>query len=480
MIRRVRRWSAWVTVLLPVLVLAPTAAAGTAGAGTSRGWFTFNGYEVRSDDLWTIATGVTCSVACGLVGCFLVLRRLSLLGDAISHAVLPGLAAAFMLSGSRDPAIMLTGALAAGLLTVVLTSGLARGGRIDEGAAMGVVFTTLFAVGVVMITWVAGNVDLDPGCVLYGLIELTPFDTVRIAGVEVPRALAGLLVILILNVSLIGLLFKELKVACFDPALATAMGISAAAVHYGLMLAVAATAVASFEAVGSILVVAMLVAPGATAHLLTDRLARMLWIAAGTAAASAVVGYAAAVWLNTSIAGMIATTALGMFLLAAVAAPRHGIAAGHLRRIGLALRIDREDVLGLLFRLHEQEQAAETGGRVRSPPLSPDALRRAMGSGLRSRLAVAWLRAQGMIEITPAPAGAVRLTESGLRSARRVVRGHRLWESYLVKHAGRGAESVHEAAHAAEHFLSERMHSALDSEVGGPADPHGRSIPPHS
>lgn len=306
--------------------------AARAGARSPRVWFMVGTYQVRDDDLWTVATAVVCSVACGVVGCFLVLRRLSLLGDAISHAILPGLALAFIITQSRAPLPMLAGALVVGVLTAVLSAGLHRWGKVPEDAAMGVVFTTLFALGVIMITFVARDVDLDPGCVLYGLIEFVPFDTIRLMGIDLPRSLAWLLVVLVVNLALIVIFYKEVKIVCFDPHLATSMGISAGVVHYGLMTSVAATSVASFEAVGSILVIAMLVAPGAAAHLLTDRLSRMLWIAGVVAAGCAVCGYALAVWLNTSVAGMIASCALGAFVLAAIVAPRHGIIRKVMRR----------------------------------------------------------------------------------------------------------------------------------------------------
>ncbi|MBL8874255.1 MAG: metal ABC transporter permease [Phycisphaerae bacterium] len=295
-------------------------------------WFSLGSYPIRSDDLWTVAIAICCCIACGLVGCFLLLRRMSLLGDAISHAILPGLAAAFFLTGTREPIAMLAGAMVVGVLTALISTGLNRWGRVPEDASMGVVFTTLFALGVILITLVARDVDLDPGCVLYGLIEFAPFDTVRLLGLELPRSFVWLFIVLAINVTLIAVFFKELKIVCFDPYLATTMGISATAVHYGLMTAVAATSVASFEAVGSILVVAMLVAPGATAHLLTDKLGRMLWWSAAIAGLSAVLGYALAVRLNTSVAGMIATTALGLFVLAAIASPRHGVIARWVHR----------------------------------------------------------------------------------------------------------------------------------------------------
>ena len=302
---------------------------------TSGPWFSIGSYPVRSDDLWTVAIAACCCLACGLLGCFLMLRRMSLLGDAISHAILPGLAAAFFLTGSREPIAMLAGAMVVGVLTAVISTGLNRWGRVPEDASMGVVFTTLFACGVILITLVARDVDLDPGCVLYGLIEFAPFDTVRVFDLELPRSFVWLFSVLVVNVTLISVFFKELKIVCFDPYLATTMGISATAVHYGLMTAVAATSVASFEAVGSILVVAMLVAPGATAHLLTDKLGRLLWWSAAIAILSAVLGYILAVRFNTSVAGMIATVGLGLFMLAAIASPRHGFIAKQFhKRVG--------------------------------------------------------------------------------------------------------------------------------------------------
>jgi manganese/zinc/iron transport system permease protein len=325
----------------PPDILASAAIEPASQAFPSNeSWFSIGSYPVRSDDLWTVAIAACCCLACGLLGCFLMLRRMSLLGDAISHAILPGLAAAFFLTGSREPIAMLAGAMVVGVLTAVISTGLNRWGRVPEDASMGVVFTTLFAFGVILITLVARDVDLDPGCVLYGLIEFAPFDTVRVFGLELPRSFVWLFSVLVINVTLITIFFKELKIVCFDPYLATTMGISATAVHYGLMTAVAATSVASFEAVGSILVVAMLVAPGATAHLLTDKLGRLLWWSAAIAILSALLGYVLAVLFNTSVAGMIATVGLGLFMLAAIASPRHGFIAKQFhRRVGAMPKI---------------------------------------------------------------------------------------------------------------------------------------------
>ncbi|MEY4534222.1 MAG: MntD: manganese transporter, rane protein [Planctomycetota bacterium] len=278
---------------------------------------------LTADDLWTMATAVLASVACGLVGCFLVLRRLSMLGDTISHAVLPGIAGAFLLTGTRDVLPMLLGATVVGVATALLSSGLDRWARVDRDAAMGVTFTTFFAMGVVMISLAARQVDLDPGCVLYGLLEFVPFDTITLAGMQVPRAAVWLGTALLVDAVLVVAFLKELRACSFDPAHAASLGLRVGLVHMGVMAAVAANTVVAFEAVGSILVVAMLVAPGATARLWTDRLTPMLWLACAIAASTAVVGYLAALELNTSAAGMIATLSMVGYLGSlALTAPR--------------------------------------------------------------------------------------------------------------------------------------------------------------
>ncbi|MCU0689022.1 MAG: metal ABC transporter permease [Phycisphaerales bacterium] len=288
---------------------------------------------------WTIATAALCAVACAIVGSLLMLRRQALLGDAISHAILPGLVVAFLISGTRSPLMMLAGALVAGLITAVLSTAVTRWtrGRVAPDAAMGVVFTTMFALGVILISIGPRNIDLDADCVLYGLIELAPLDRVEVMGLAIPRAMLWLGVMVLLNLAFLITFYKELKLLAFDESLArTLLGSTAAAgLHYGLITLVTATSVASFEAVGSILVIAMLVAPPATAYLLTDRFGRLLVLSAIIGVASAVGGYVLAVSVNTSVAGSIATMALALFVLAALFAPR-GMIARRLRRTPVA------------------------------------------------------------------------------------------------------------------------------------------------
>jgi len=420
---------------------------------------------LRTDDVWTIVTAIFCNVACGLLGCYLVLRRMSLLGDAISHAVLPGLAAAFLITGSRAALPMLAGAMVVGVLTAACSAGLSRWGRVSEDAAMGVVFTSLFALGVVMITRAASQVDLDAGCVLYGLIEFVPLDRVTVAGAEIPRATLVLAVVLLLDVALILVFYKELKIVAFDPYLASAMGFNASLVHYGLMAAVAMTTVASFESVGSILVVAMLIAPGATAQLLTERLDHMLVAAAGVAALAAVGGYLLALELNTSVAGMMSVAVGIEFALAVMFAPRHGLLSKLFHNLSLSLRVEREDLLGLFYRRAEAGAAAGAAARE---------LQRGHAPRWRTRWVTSRLLRDGLLD--RGAGGQLRLTPTGQREARRIVRSHRLWESFLADHTDLPLDHLHAPAERMEHFLTPEIRAELAERDAQP-DPHGREIP---
>lgn len=295
-------------------------------------------------DTWIVIIGALAAVAAALPGCFLVLRRMSMMGDAISHAVLPGLAVAFLVTGARASFAMFLGAAVVGVFTALFTQWISKLGKVDRGAAMGIVFTTLFAIGLVLIVRAADHVDLDPGCVLYGAIELTPLDTLApvslgFATLEIPRAAAVLAAVLLLNLVVVVLLFKELRLSSFDPALATTLGINANFMHYLLMTMVAVTTVAAFEAVGSIIVISMLIVPPATALLLTNRLLVMIVLSSIFAVASALLGHVSAETLprligfeSTTSSGMIAVAAGFLFTLAWIFSPREGILAQFLHR----------------------------------------------------------------------------------------------------------------------------------------------------
>ena len=266
-------------------------------------------------------------MACALPGTFLLLRRMSMMGDAISHAVLPGLAIAFLISGSRTNIWMFLGAAIAGVLTALFSQWITRFGKVERGAAMGIVFTTLFAIGLVLIRTAADHVDLDAGCVLYGALEYTPLNMVTIFENEislfaVPRAALVIGATLLFNALIITFFYKEFKLAAFDSGLAQTQGFRPQFMHYLLMTMVAVTTVAAFEAVGSIIVIAMLIVPPATAFLLTRKLPSLIIVSLIVAVLSAILGQIAShlpplLGLpDTTSSGMMATTAGFLFLLA--------------------------------------------------------------------------------------------------------------------------------------------------------------------
>lgn len=274
---------------------------------------------------WIILTGSLVAASCGFLGCFLILRRMAMLGDAISHAILPGIVLAFLFSGSRDIIDMLIGAAIIGLATVFLVQLLHQSG-VKSDAAIGVTFTALFSIGVVLVSLYTQQVDLDLDCVLYGEIAYVPWDTWQLGGMEMgPRALWGIGGVFLLSLLVVGVFFKPFKLCSFDPALAAAIGIPVMLFHYLLMTLVSLTTVAAFESVGAILVVAMLVVPSATAYLLTDRLHVMLFGSMGAGVLSAVLGYFLASWLDSSIAGAMTAVSGALFLLAFLFSPRHGL-----------------------------------------------------------------------------------------------------------------------------------------------------------
>ncbi len=291
-----------------------------------------------------ILTGALTAASCSLVGCFLVLRRMALVGDAISHSVLLGIVAVFALTGARSGPLLVVGAAAVGLLTVVLIEAVRRTGRVREDAAIGLVFPALFSIGVILVSRFPNSVHIDVQHLLYGEIAFSPLYRVELWGADLGyRSLWMLGGMTAANLAFVVAFYKELKLATFDPALAAAVGLSPVVVHYALMAMVSATTVVAFDSVGSILVVAMLVVPPATAYLLTNRLATMLTLSVLVGTASAVGGYLIARLLDSSTSGAMAAMAGVLFATALLLSPSQGLIArrrelARLRR-GLAERL---------------------------------------------------------------------------------------------------------------------------------------------
>ncbi len=267
---------------------------------------------------WVVVMGFLVALACGLLGNFLILRRMALVGDAISHSILPGIVIAFLLGGTRGPVAMFFGAVAAGLLTTALIEVIQRRSRIKQDAAIGIVFSTFFAIGVLLISLFAGHVDLDADCVLYGELGYAGLEppVVILGHSTAPPAVLIMGGVCLLVIVFIVLFYKELLVTCFDPALASSVGISPAIFHYALMGLLSVVVVSAFKAVGAILVVATLILPGATAYLITSRLPAMLLISALHAAISAVAGMHLGVWLKCSIGAALVVAGGVLFALA--------------------------------------------------------------------------------------------------------------------------------------------------------------------
>lgn len=318
-----------------------------------------------SGALVIVLVGAMVAASCALVGSFLVLRKMALLGDAISHAVLPGIALAFLLTGSRAALPMVIGAGALGVVTVFLVGVLYRSRRMHEDASIGVVFPALFSIGVILISRYAAQVDLDLDCVLYGEIAYTPMDTLTLGGRPIgPKALWVTGGTLLLDLALVLGLYKELKLASFDPELSGSLGFSPVLLHYVLMAAVSVTVVGAFESVGAILVVAMLIVPPATAYLFARRLSVMLALAVALGVSGAAAGYGIARWLDCSIAGAMASAVGAQFVLAFLFAPEHGLVAHALRYRRVSLQLQGDMVLACLEREPEGLAPAELGPRL--------------------------------------------------------------------------------------------------------------------
>ncbi len=304
------------------------------------------------------------AIACALPGTFLVLRKMAMMSDAISHAILPGIVVGFFLTHDLNSPILILAAAATGVLTVLLVELLTSSRLVKEDAAIGLVFPVLFSIGVVLIAQYAGDVHLDMDAVLLGELAFAPFDRWIVSGWDLgPRSLYVMAGIGLLNAGFIYFFYKELKVATFDAGLAAALGFAPVLMHYGLMTLVSITAVAAFDAVGAILVVALMVGPAATAYLLTDRLVWMIGLSIAIGVASAVSGFWLAHVLDASIAGAMATMIGVYFGLAYLLAPQHGIIAA-IRRHARHKWVFAEKMLTIHLLHHEGLPEAEQENRV--------------------------------------------------------------------------------------------------------------------
>lgn len=462
------------------------------------GEFTRQLLEWKPLDTWIVISAALAGMACAIPGIYLLLRRQSLMGDALSHTSLLGVVLAFLISGwayshgskTASPGqtaqnihwLMFAGAVLMGVLAAVLTEAVQKLGRVEATAALGVVFTTMFAAGLLLMRLVdKAHIDVD--CVLYGSILDMALNKVHVGSWNVPRAVLLNGAMVVLNLALVAMFFKELQISTFDPELATALGLRSWLINYILMAVTASTIVAVFESVGSIIVIAMLIVPAATAFLLTSHLVWMIPLSLLLCALSAAVGHAVAIALppvlfprfgfeNVSAAsttGVIAAVSGVFFFLALIFSPKQGLLTRFLHQTRLSLRFASEDLLGLFYRMEELQLEARSSE-------APAILAEQLGyRWLIPRLA-AWrlLRKNLVTRIQ----GEYHLTEEGKQKAQGLVRAHRLWESYMAQHFQLSDQRLHQSAHRIEHYLDPSLRQTLASELKGPtADPHGRTIP---
>ncbi|MBO3096646.1 metal ABC transporter permease [Gelidibacter pelagius] len=288
------------------------------------------------------------AIACAIPGTFLVLRKMAMISDAISHSILPGLVVGFFITQDLNSPLLILLAALTGVITVILVERIQKTGLVKEDTAIGLVFPALFSIGVIMIAKNANDVHLDVDAVLLGELAFAPFDRLTIGGTDIgPKSLWVIGIILLTTIALLIAFFKELKVSTFDAGLSASLGFSPVVIHYGLMTMASITTVGAFDAVGAILVVALMIAPAACAYLLTTDLKKMLGLAIFFGVFGAISGYWVAHWLDASIAGSIATMLGVVFFLVYLFAPSKGLIAVMYRE-----KRQRIEVLLLTFLLH--------------------------------------------------------------------------------------------------------------------------------
>ena len=461
---RRHRWSGLILLGLIVLICAPVEAAKIGDVVETDVWeqalrfFSFRDPATRYGLAGSLLLGLTC----GLLGGFIVMRKMALMGDALSHAVLPGVAAGFLWNMSKDPAAIFIGATVAGLVGTGAISLIKQTTRLKEDAAIGMVLAAFYAIGICMMTMIqklpTGNKSGIDKFLFGQAAAIGPNDLILMAAVAVIAVIAVLI------------LHKEFLLVSFDFEFGRALGFPMQAIHYTLMLLLAFAVVISLQAVGVVLVSAMLITPAAAAYLLTDRMDRMLWLAAGFGMAAGAAGAFLSFLGNNLPTGPFMVLGVSfVFIVAFLFGPRHGILSRWIRQARRAARTGRENTLKAIYHVLEEHDFQTEGVSLvelaqRRRETIEDA-RAEVKELIRHRLA----SADGDTVYTT-PAGHLRACE--------VVRNHRLWELFLTNEAHFAADHVHEDAEKIEHVLGENVVMEIERKLRFPKkDPHGKPIP---
>jgi ABC-type Mn2+/Zn2+ transport system permease subunit/Mn-dependent DtxR family transcriptional regulator len=421
-------------------------------------FFTFRDASLRNALIGSMLLGI----CCGLMGTFLVVRKLALMGDALSHAVLPGVALGFLWNMAKDPLAIFIGATIAGLLGAGTIQLIRNTTRHKEDAALGFVLASFFGVGICLFTMIQ-NV---PGGNKSGLDKFMFGQAASLGRGDVWL----LAVIAVLAVGTVAIFYKEYTITSFDAGFARSLGMPVQIFHYSLMLLLAFAIVSSLQAVGVVLVSAMLVIPAAAAFMLTDRLGIMLLLAAIFGLCSGAVGaFFSFVGRNLPTGPFMVLAAAAVFAIALFFGPRHGIVSRWWRQRSRSARVQRENTLKAIYHVLE-------GNEFRSEHVSLRELaerRRETLEDVQRQLTA--VRRTGFVTLF---SDAVTFTPSGWQRACEIVRNHRLWELYLTNAAHIAADHVHEDAEKIEHILGEDAVRQLEKRLNyARRDPHGKLIP---
>jgi manganese/zinc/iron transport system permease protein len=459
--------SGWLIAAVALLCISlPAHAAGidqlpeTSLLEQAIRFFSLHDRAVR----YAVAGAMLLGISCGLLGGFLVVRKLALVGDTLSHAVLPGVAAGFLWSQTKDPGAIFLGAVLAGLLGTMTVGWIQRTTRLKEDTALGLVLAGFYAVGICMVTMIqrlpTGNKSgIDK--FLFGQAAAISWGDLQLMGA-----------VTIIAVAVVLTFYKELLVTSFDPGFARATGFPVRLIHDALMLLLSFAVVSALQAVGVVLVSAMLIIPATSAYLLTDRFHRMLMLSALFGVVTGVAGcFLSFLGNNLPTGPLIVLSACTLFGASFLLAPRHGILVRWLRSRARALRVRRENSLKALYHILE----GRAGGNTR---VSLEELAAKRREPIEAAAREVRTLARHGLAVPEADGQALRLTPEGLRRAAEVVRNHRLWELYLTSHVDIAADHVHEDAEKIEHVLDENAVRELEQRLEfARLDPHGRRIP---
>lgn len=400
-----------------------------------------------------LIASVTIGISCGLIGTYIMLRRMSLIGDALAHAVLPGVVVSFMVAGKSEVALFI-GAVVSGILTVLLIGFVNRNSKIKEDTSIGIIFTGAFALGILLVSQLK-QVHIDLSSYLFG-------DVLGVSTGDITLSMIIMVVIILCIV----LFYKQLLLTSFDPTMAMTIGISTTLVHYMLMTLLSMSIVAGLQSVGVILIIAMLITPPATAYLLSNNLKKILLLSAMFGTISAITGLYLSYHFNFASGASIVLVAVALFMLAFLFSPKEGVVTKLFRRRSASKMVLIEDVIKLSYRFKDEPGKTELVDKIANE----------LGiSNSRVEAAIKTLIGKDLMLRTN---GSYNLTDEGVKYALRLVRTHRLWETYITNKNVVDIEHIHPEAEKVEHVLTEDMVDELDEELGFPEkDPHGSEIP---